>query len=709
LTPERLATRLIAILDLIALLSLLGTTEIASWVFLASASLALISFSLRVYLKKRFILPNPIALSFILALIGLGFYLWRKSGLHPLFAVSHIAPLVLSLLWLSFQDRLNRAWRLGMGFICLILAASLTPELYMPFSILVFLLVSSLLISAEFLSRELSVRDPDLLSKPLPAKFIRGSLLRSFVILLSSLLIFPILPRPKGIWKAGFGPTKQDYTEEVDLSSWLSDSEAGKGEPRLRVFLPDENKNSLIEMVEYFPNLLIRGRTLEIFNGVKWLPGPPEKAQRAGIPSEGFNKNRVINIIREPLPSKFLPVPYNTLSVGGEFRTLPGLVKNIKQEWHMIYRLSKRLQYSVYLKDIKFGKAKGKKPYISDPVGNHHLELPKMLTLKRWSKALTEIQGNLKVSDQKFAEKLSLKIKNHFRKTGFTTDLKSGDANYKNPLEKFMFEIKDGHCELFAGSTATLLRLAGIPARLVAGFRISGPPSQGVLTIRSGDAHAWVEFWSKSEKQWFTLDPTPMRAAAGSNNSELLSMAYEVMTAYWYKYILSFDQQDSIKNVGIELSNLGTGIKKLKKESFFKKITSATQSIEQFLIVLVFLILLSFSIYIIYKFKDTGLNLRNSKNSLNSERLNSLDKKREKLEKLLFKKGYIKKGCPVSYRLDKQAYEQNLTEKSSSLLNQWFEIYEKVRFGPGSFSSKDFKKNATKLNALYKSFKTSLA
>src|SRR5690606_25865885 len=39
-----------------------------------------------------------------------------------------------------------------------------------------------------------------------------------------------------------------------------------------------------------------------------------------------------------------------------------------------------------------------------------------------------------------------------------------------DPLAYFLFERKEGHCEYFASSMALMLRLEGIPARIVNGF-----------------------------------------------------------------------------------------------------------------------------------------------------------------------------------------------------------------------------------------------
>jgi len=39
-----------------------------------------------------------------------------------------------------------------------------------------------------------------------------------------------------------------------------------------------------------------------------------------------------------------------------------------------------------------------------------------------------------------------------------------------SPLYEFLFEKKSGNCELFASAFAVILRLNGIPVRLISGF-----------------------------------------------------------------------------------------------------------------------------------------------------------------------------------------------------------------------------------------------
>ena len=95
----------------------------------------------------------------------------------------------------------------------------------------------------------------------------------------------------------------------------------------------------------------------------------------------------------------------------------------------------------------------------------------------------------------------------HFREQGFTYTL-TPPLLGNRPLDEFLFETRRGYCEHYASVFTSLMRLAGIPARLVVGFQ-GGEWNEagGYLIVRHSDAHAWSEIWL-SEHGWTRVDPT---------------------------------------------------------------------------------------------------------------------------------------------------------------------------------------------------------
>lgn len=98
--------------------------------------------------------------------------------------------------------------------------------------------------------------------------------------------------------------------------------------------------------------------------------------------------------------------------------------------------------------------------------------------------------------------------------------LREGDFVYtlspphlgRNAADDFLFETRQGFCEHFANAFTVLMRSAGVPARIVAGYQ-GGEinPIDGTLVVRQSDAHAWSEVWLTGQG-WVRVDPTAAAA-----------------------------------------------------------------------------------------------------------------------------------------------------------------------------------------------------
>jgi transglutaminase-like putative cysteine protease len=77
-----------------------------------------------------------------------------------------------------------------------------------------------------------------------------------------------------------------------------------------------------------------------------------------------------------------------------------------------------------------------------------------------------------------------------------------------NAMDDFLFQSRRGFCEHYAAALAVLVRAAGIPARVVAGYQ-GGEinPVNSTVIVHQFDAHAWNEVWY-SGRGWVRVDPT---------------------------------------------------------------------------------------------------------------------------------------------------------------------------------------------------------
>ncbi len=77
-----------------------------------------------------------------------------------------------------------------------------------------------------------------------------------------------------------------------------------------------------------------------------------------------------------------------------------------------------------------------------------------------------------------------------------------------DPLEYFLFDIKEGYCDYYATAMAMMLRVVGIPARTASGYAEGMfDEESGAYYVTERDAHTWVEVFFP-EYGWIEFEPT---------------------------------------------------------------------------------------------------------------------------------------------------------------------------------------------------------
>lgn len=144
-----------------------------------------------------------------------------------------------------------------------------------------------------------------------------------------------------------------------------------------------------------------------------------------------------------------------------------------------------------------------------------------------------------------------------------------------DPIDAFLFDTRRGFCEHYAASFVILMRAAGIPARVVAGYQ-GGEinPINRTVIVHQFDAHAWAEVWFEGEG-WVRVDPTsavsPERIElgleqaiaeegtflAGSPLSPLryrninwlnqIRLRYDALTYQWQTWVVGFDRDEQFE------------------------------------------------------------------------------------------------------------------------------------------------------------------
>jgi hypothetical protein len=183
-------------------------------------------------------------------------------------------------------------------------------------------------------------------------------------------------------------------------------------------------------------------------------------------------------------------------------------------------------------------------------------------------RTVAEITGGVALPAPEFARRAGAWLRQQ-HSYSLTPTVPRGETD---PLVRWLNSREAGHCELFAGSLVLLARAAGLPARVVTGFR--GGSWNGYsnnFTIRNAEAHAWVEIFDEAAGGWLRADPLVPEAAAQSGDvrgeaavasrlDRSWTARFDSLRVFWYRRIVNFDQRsqaETLKAVKEATQNTG--------------------------------------------------------------------------------------------------------------------------------------------------------
>jgi protein-glutamine gamma-glutamyltransferase len=167
-----------------------------------------------------------------------------------------------------------------------------------------------------------------------------------------------------------------------------------------------------------------------------------------------------------------------------------------------------------------------------------------------------------------------------FNTEGYSYTLQPPLLPEQDPMDAFLFQYRRGFCEHYAYAFVVMMRAAGIPARVVAGY-LGGEinPINKTIIVHQFDAHAWTEVWLEGEG-WVRVDPTsavsPERIEWGLEQAmvgegsflsdsplsllhfrsvawlNMLRLRYDALTYRWQSWVVGFDsdqQFELLKNI----------------------------------------------------------------------------------------------------------------------------------------------------------------
>lgn len=131
-------------------------------------------------------------------------------------------------------------------------------------------------------------------------------------------------------------------------------------------------------------------------------------------------------------------------------------------------------------------------------------------------------------------------------------------------IDSFLFDTRTGYCEHYAAAFTVMMRMAGIPTRIVTGYQGGWyNAAADYFLIRQSDAHAWSEVWLEG-RGWTRIDPTaavsPLRVERGSieamdqprhlldfNWIRTLRNSLDAMEKRWNTLVIEYNHQSQSK------------------------------------------------------------------------------------------------------------------------------------------------------------------
>ena len=360
-----------------------------------------------------------------------------------------------------------------------------------------------------------------------------------FSILVVSVGLFFVLPRARsaaspllrGDFAVGFGA-------EVNLGQ--------TGE-----LIPDPTPVMRVETIEGgpFDRLRWKGLVFHHFDGVRWTaPGVRSRVMTAtsGTYSRRSSHIRTLeNSHRVRYRVALEPLSTDTLFVPGEPESLTGAFKRLIYSDMGGFRVGEtpystlKYQGASWIVDRSKLKRAPVAELFSDGFHSLYLQVPKVDP--RVATLMDE------VTDAGATSLLKAQLLEQYFQTeiGYTLDLP--DFLPEDPIAHFLFERREGHCEYFASAMALMLRLHGIPSRLVSGFAGGlENPLTGLHVLRASDAHSWVEAYIPGYG-WLEFDPTPERPSSmGGPWMMSLWLYWDAVQSAWMEWVVDYDLDQQI-------------------------------------------------------------------------------------------------------------------------------------------------------------------
>lgn len=304
--------------------------------------------------------------------------------------------------------------------------------------------------------------------------------------------------------------------------------------------------------------LYFRGIVFDVYKNGKWESTINKNPLRNSHTSQKVD----FEIFMEPTGSRYLITPDKTLRVN-----FKGAKINERFETVLPKSINKKIRYKgEFTLDVAVNSLEGGASYLDVDVSEKIVNYAKRFKEMKYKEDISALEQWFTNGDFQYS----------------LSELPTGE----NSLEKFLFETKKGNCEFFASAMAVILRLKGVPGRIVGGYKggIYNDVDGGYYAVPYKNAHVWVE--ANIEGKWERFDPTPASidifTAKNIPKFKLqLKLIGDQLVYYWNIFVINYDLE---KQLGIIKS--------------FKTLASLNQ-IKKYMYILVFIAVGVFGVFVL--------------------------------------------------------------------------------------------------------------
>ncbi|HEX9815183.1 MAG TPA: DUF3488 and transglutaminase-like domain-containing protein [Myxococcota bacterium] len=500
---------------------------------------------------------NPIALNIgMLGVTGATIHVALQGGPATV-GLAHFAALAQGLQLIDARPRRTEFLLVALALFQVILASNLTDSVFFPPLLIAFLFAATWTLMVHTLRADAAEagdrRGADLALTP---SLFRVTLLASSASVAIALVLFVLLPRLHSsvLQAPNFG--------QAFATSGFSDRVSLGDIGRIR---KDTTVVLRVETLEgETPGALDaywRGLAFDHFDGKTWSVTPPTKTRVPGsaeigiwLRSSGGPANLVQRILREPVQGGVL----FGMDTAQEFQgSVHRLERDVNGGLYATDQTSDRVRYTIASRRARWSDAQLRADAAIPPrenrgaipqqegAGERYLQLPELSeAVAELARAITENAAT--DADRVRALEQYMLMNGRYSDTPPDVEPEGG----RSPLEAFLFDGMEAHCEYYASALVVLARSLGIPARLVNGFA-GGRENKlgGFVEVSRSHAHAWAEVHYE-RAGWVRYDSTPpdlrQRAEGALAFDERVRQFASAMEHWWFQRIVGFDRSDQM-------------------------------------------------------------------------------------------------------------------------------------------------------------------